>query len=218
MHFHLFAGIALTLGSCTAVPFQKRVPSPEVDDGIILNYFLTVVYLQRALYREGLQIFRQKDFTETGFEDSFYTNIQQIYQDEEHHITFLIQALQAAGIPQTEELTYSFPYSDAASWTALAGIIEGISTSAFLGAAASIADKDYLTASNSILTVEACHTSYIRAALAESPYPNPFGTPLPFNEVHTLASLFITENPDPVHLPFQAFPDLSLQCSPYYYE
>lgn len=41
-------------------------------------------------------------------------------------------------------------------------------------------DKDYLTAAGSILTVEARHTSYIRASLGESPFPAPFDTPLDF--------------------------------------
>lgn len=97
-------------------------------------------------------------------------------------------------------------------------------------------DKDYLTAAGSILTVEARHTSYIRASLGESPFPTPFDTPLDFvssviprivkrslttenqNEVYSLASAFITGGSSPVKLPFQAFPALALQCTQYYYE
>ena len=50
----------------------------------------------------------------------------------------------------------------------------------YLGAAASIVDKDYLGATSSILSIEGRHTSYLRAALGESPFPNPFDTPLDF--------------------------------------
>jgi hypothetical protein len=50
----------------------------------------------------------------------------------------------------------------------------------YLGAAASIADPGYLTAAGAILTVEARHNAYIRSQLNESPFPNPFDTPLDF--------------------------------------
>ena len=52
--------------------------------------------------------------------------------------------------------------------------------SSYIGVAASVADKDYLTATNSILSTEARHTSYLRATLGESPFANPFNTPLDF--------------------------------------
>ena len=41
-------------------------------------------------------------------------------------------------------------------------------------------NKDYLTAAGSILAVEARHSSYLRAELKQSPFPNPFDTPLDF--------------------------------------
>ena len=55
-----------------------------------------------------------------------------------------------------------------------------LTQSRYLGAAASLADKDYLTAAGSILASKARHTSYLRAALGESPFSNPFDTPLDF--------------------------------------
>jgi hypothetical protein len=71
--------------------------------------------------------------------------------------------------------------------------------------------KAYLTAAASILTVEARHSSYFRAALKQSPFPQPFDTPLTPNEVYSLASPFIVSCPstNPT-LPLKAFPKLAL--------
>lgn len=75
-------------------------------------------------------------------------------------------------------------------------------------------NSTYLTAAGSILTVEARHSAYLRAALGESPAPQPFDDPLDFNEVYTLASPFIVSCPksNPM-LPVKAFPTLTMEMS-----
>lgn len=97
------------------------------------------------------------------------------------------------------------------TFIATASVLEGVGVSAYLGAAADIMSKSYLTAAGSILTVEARHSSYIRSGLKQSPFAAPFDTPLTLDEVYTLAAGFITSCPmtNP-KLPVKAFPALQL--------
>ncbi|KAI4170287.1 MAG: hypothetical protein LQ343_005040 [Gyalolechia ehrenbergii] len=221
MRLSLTLAASLAVSAVQASPLGKRtgpVTTPKVDDGIILNYALTLEYLERKFYQDALANYTQADFVAAGFEDPFYTNLKEIYFDEQTHVSFLSGALAAAGITPTVELQYTFPATDVMSFVTLSSVLEGVGVSAYLGAAASIVNKEYLTAAGSILTVEARHTSYIRASLGASPFPNPFDTPLDFNEVFSLAAAFITGGSSPVKLPFMAFPMLTLQCTQYYYE
>ncbi|KAL9136053.1 MAG: hypothetical protein Q9175_002740 [Cornicularia normoerica] len=171
---------ALAIGNTSTSPPPKRISAPIVDDSIILNFALTLEFLQRAFYERALAQFTQADFVAAGFEGPFYTNLQAIYSDEQNHVAFFVLALLAAGIEPTNELKYEFPYTDVASFVGLASVIEGVSVSAYVGALSSIEDADYLTAFGSILGVEARQSSYIRAGLGEAAFSNPFETPLDF--------------------------------------
>lgn len=116
------------------------------------------------------------------------------------------------------EAMYAFPATDAKSFLGLSSVLEGVGVSAYLGAAGEIATKGYLTAAGSILTVESRHSSYIRAALKQSPFPKAFDTPLDFNQVFSLAAQFITGfAPGDPALPFKAFPPITIQPSQYPY-
>lgn len=121
---------------------------------------------------KGLANYTQTDFANTGFADPFYDNLKEV-PSETTHVSFLSTALGDAGVA---ECTYSFPSTNPASFVALASVLEGVGVSAYLEAAASIANEDYLTAAGSILTVESRHSAYIRASIKESPFPQPFGS------------------------------------------
>ncbi|KAF5006428.1 hypothetical protein FDECE_7188 [Fusarium decemcellulare] len=209
--FFSTAAVALAAaGLASAAPVvEKR--AHEINDGVILNYALTLEHLEDKFYREGLANFTESDFADAGYDSTFYNNIKKVSSDETAHVDFITKALKAAGITPVQECTYAFGVTDVKTFLATASVLEGVGVSAYLGAAADIMSKTYLTAAGSILTVEARHSSYIRGALKEVPFPQPFDAPLSINEVYSLASGFITgcpkENPA---LPVKAFPKLAL--------
>merc|ERR1712032_42673 len=181
-------------------------------DVTILQYALTLEHLENTFYSQALAQYDANAFTSAGFDSSVRDRIATIGSDEQSHVDFLSTALSAAGVEPTQACSYDFGYNDVASFLATASILEGVGVSAYLGAAAKITSDDYLTAAGSILTVESRHSAYIRDTVGQSPFPAPYDIPLGFNQVFSLASLFITSCPESnPALPVMAFPGLTAQ-------
>ncbi|KAL7904472.1 ferritin-like domain-containing protein [Trichoderma velutinum] len=209
MFFSQAAAAIFAAGLVSAAPAREK--HAAITDADILNYALTLEHLEDTFYRQGLANFTQADFSKAGYDAAFYENVQQVSTDERDHVSFLTSALKAAGATPVAACSYSFGVTDVASFLATASILEGVGVSAYLGAAADIMSKTYLTAAGSILTVEARHSSYIRANLKKAPFPQPFDVPLTLDEVYSLASGFITSCPSSnPHLPVKAFPKLQV--------
>lgn len=134
MRFISWVVAALAVGITTASPLEveKRtyVTTPKVNDGIILNYALTLEYLERKFYQEALNKFSREDFIKAGYPDPFYKNLEEIYLDEKTHVIFLKTALEAAKIVSTNELKYTFKYKTVNEFITLASVLEGVGVSA----------------------------------------------------------------------------------------
>ncbi len=111
----------------------NRVTTPVVDDGIILNYALTLEYLERKFYQEALAKFSRHDFKKAGYADPFYANLKEIYLDEQIHVDFIAGALTAAGITPTNELKYKFGFETVQQFITLSAVLEGVGVSAYVG-------------------------------------------------------------------------------------
>ncbi|KAL9019811.1 MAG: hypothetical protein Q9185_002955 [Variospora sp. 1 TL-2023] len=209
-----FFSLAALAAVAVAAPAKNnllalRQAAPEITDGDILNYALTLEHLEDNFYRLVLDTFSESDFAAAGYDSAFYDNLQEISSDERTHVSYLTAALTAAGVTPVKECTYDFDIPNIKSFLVLSSMLEGVGVSAYLGAAADIMSKTYLTAAGSILTVEARHSAYLRSTLKQSPFPSPFDVPLTLNQVYTLAAPFIVSCPeDNPPLPVKAFPSL----------
>lgn len=201
--------IASILSCASAVP-TKRAAAPTDTD--ILQYALTLEHLENAFYKKALTDMPEQMWLDANFTSSFYNQLKFIAYDEEAHVVYLQAGLTAAGAVPVEACEYKFPFTDPKSFVALASVIEGVGVSAYLGAAADITSKDYLTAAASILVTEALHQSAERNANGEIPMANPLATPLGLNAVYSIASSFITSCPSTnAALPVMTYPSLTLE-------
>ncbi|KAF1977317.1 hypothetical protein BU23DRAFT_453043 [Bimuria novae-zelandiae CBS 107.79] len=201
------------LALCSAHPTRRNSsqPTPSITDVAIMQYALTLEHLENRFYHECLTNFNIEDFKAAGYQESFYQNLKEVSYDETTHVSFLTQAIIAANATPVEECTYTFGITDVHSCVKTAGMLEGVGVSAYAGAAASILEKLLLTTAASILAVEARHSSLLRKAKKQSPFPQPFDVPLSLDQVYTLAAPFIVSCPaGNGPLPVKAFPTLSI--------
>ncbi|KAG5643316.1 hypothetical protein DXG03_001200 [Asterophora parasitica] len=210
IHFEMktsFITLAVSALAVYAAPSSVK-RATAIDDATILNFALTLEHLENAFYRDALAKFDEKAFVKAGLPTWARGRFAQIAAHEKAHVGFLSSAL---GDKATQPCTYNFPYNDPKSFAALSQILEGVGTSAYLGAAHLIENKDYLTAAASVLATEARHVSWVASAVNHgSGWSGAFDVPLTLNTVFTLAAAFIESCPstNPT-LPVKAFPALT---------
>ncbi|KAK3325427.1 ferritin-like domain-containing protein [Apodospora peruviana] len=219
------AGLAAVASALPAYPkltrsqmkihnFMKRQNALAAAAGLtdidILQFALTLELLEEAFYREGFAKFPADQFQALGLAPEQITDLTQIGKTEEAHVITLQGAIAQAGTKPVEACTYNFGFTDAAGMVATAAVLENVGVSAYLGAAKLVTDPSILTTAGSILTVEARHQTFIRAASKLVAVPQPFDTPLSPQQVFSLAAPFIASCPEGSNLILTAFPTLTM--------
>lgn len=189
-------------------PVDKR--QAAITDLDILQYALTLEHLENVFYKQGISMMPESAFLAANFTSAYYNNLLYIATDEEQHVKLLTTSIAATGATPVAACEYDFPFTDPMSFVALASVLEGVGTSAYLGGAGLISSKEYLGVAGSILVTESIHTSLQRFNLGEVAPANPYGTALGLNDVYTLAAAFIKSCPSSnPPLPVKAFPSLT---------
>ncbi len=163
----LAAGAIFGLGAIS--PFVRGASAKAggtKGDIEILNYALTLEYLESAFYKEGL-----KRAGATGALKELLTTIS---TDEDAHVAALTGTIKKLGGKPVKAPKVAFDYSDTKGFTTLAEAIENVGVSAYNGAAPMISSKEVLTAAGSIVQVEARHAAAIALQNGNEPAPEAF--------------------------------------------
>ena len=170
---------ALTPAGAMAASGKGRPPASFGKGDIgILNYALTLEYLEAAFYNECTKNKVAKGAQESAFLKTATT-------DENAHVAFLKKALgsKAVAAPKVE-------FGDATNktnWLPTAFALENTGVHAYSGQVLNISNPAYVAAAASILTIEARHASVagllIKPTEKEMTPDGPFDTPFTAAEV-----------------------------------
>ncbi len=158
----------------------------------VLNYALTLEYLEAEFYRQG----NQANLL-SGKADKYLHAIQ---KDEEAHVVALQETIKSLGSTPVAapQVDFGGAFKSGTSFLETAYIFENLGVSAYLGAAPSLfKEKALLTAAASIFGVEARHAA-ILGSLAKKKaeggvYKGPFEKPASRATVLQAASPFIVK-------------------------
>jgi hypothetical protein len=164
----LVGGSAL-LGALPAVASAGVAKS----DVAILNFALTLEYLEAAFYAEAVK---------SKFAGKVGAFAKVVSKHENDHVAFLKSALGSAAV-KSPTFDFKGTTSNRAKFMATAQVLEDTGVAAYLGQAGNIKSKKILGAAASVLAVEARHAGWIRDL------NNASGAPASFQGAKTKAQI-----------------------------
>jgi rubrerythrin len=130
----------------------------------ILNYALTLEYLEAAFYA---------DVVKSGlFKGADLETIRKFGREEAEHVQALTQAVKSLGGKPAPEPKAEFPLKSAKSVLELAGTVENLGAAAYLGQAPNIESPEVLASALAIHSVEGRHAAVLNTLLGETITPD----------------------------------------------
>ena len=130
----------------------------------ILNYALTLEYLETAFYA---------DVVKSGlFKGADLETIRKFGQEEAEHVQALTQAVKSLGGKPAPQPKAEFPLKSAKAVLELAATVENLGAAAYLGQAANIKSPEVLASALAIHSVEGRHAAVLNTLLGESIAPD----------------------------------------------
>ena len=150
----------------------------------ILNYALTLEYVETAFY---------KDVAGSGlFKGAQLDTIKMFGDQEAQHVDALTAAVKKFGGTPAAKPQTKFPLTSAKAVLDLAATVENLGAAAYLGQAAAIQSKEALAAALSIHSVEARHAAALNTLVGKTIVPDgAFAKPASMEEVLPKVKPFI---------------------------
>src|SRR4051794_29303491 len=158
-----------TSGSATAAAASGAIPPPPADtfgkgDLGILNYALTLEYLETAFYSD---VVKSRLFSGSSLE-----TIRKFGDEEAQHVAALTAAIKQSGGKPAAAPKTKFPLQDANSVLMLAATVENLGAAAYLGQAGNIQSPDVLASALAIHSVEGRHAAVLNTLLGQTIVPD----------------------------------------------
>ena len=173
----MLAAGALYGAAAVSPMVRKAFGQASMGDIDILNYALTLEYLEAAFYEGAAKT--------PGLSKEVAGYVKTFGAEEQEHVDALSTTIKDLGGTPVEapQADFGDAFSSAEKLIPLAITFEDVGVSAYNGAAPEIESKELLATAGGIVQVEARHAATIRLAAGEDPAPEAFDPTMTEQEV-----------------------------------
>lgn len=183
-------GVSVAGASRVSASTSRAASQPEQssDDIDILNYALTLEYLEADFYKTGLSHHLVTDRT--------LELVEPIAEHEQTHVDAIIELITTMGGTPVEKPTFVYPtltFHNSIMFLRQAANFEELGVNAYHGQVSLISDPDVLGAAASIAGVESRHAAILATLNARRPFPDPLEEGKSMDEVVPEIERFIDD-------------------------